>query len=406
MTTEIKSPTFPESVADGTIANWVKKEGDRVKQDEVIAEIETDKVVLEVVAPFDGVVSKVLKPAGETVLSAELIAEFTKEDINQSSEAPKSENISEPKKEKAVEINNEAQDAATKNGPAVKKLLKEHDLNESEIEGSGKNGRITKSDIVNHLDVPATKDQETISPSIKAPSSPQERLEERVPMSRLRSTIANRLLAVKQETAMLTTFNEVDLKPVKDLRAKYGKEFEDEHGVKLGFMGFFVLAAVQALKKFPVVNASIDGSDIVYHGYQDIGVAVSTDRGLVVPVIRDAGNLRIADVEKSILDYSDKARHGKLSISEMQGGTFTISNGGVFGSLLSTPILNAPQTAILGMHTIQDRPVAIDGEIVIRPMMYLALSYDHRLLDGKEAVSFLIAIKDQLESPEKLLLNL
>ena len=406
MTTEIKSPTFPESVADGTIANWVKKEGDRVKQDEVIAEIETDKVVLEVVAPFDGVVSKVLKPAGETVLSAELIAEFTKEDINQSSEAPKSENISEPKKEKAVEINNEAQDSATKNGPAVKKLLREHDLNESEIEGSGKNGRITKSDIVNHLDVPATKDQETISPSIKASSSLQERLEERVPMSRLRSTIANRLLTVKQETAMLTTFNEVDLKPVKDLRAKYGKEFEDEHGVKLGFMGFFVLAAVQALKKFPVVNASIDGSDIVYHGYQDIGVAVSTDRGLVVPVIRDAGNLRIADVEKSILDYSDKARHGKLSISEMQGGTFTISNGGVFGSLLSTPILNAPQTAILGMHTIQDRPVAIDGEIVIRPMMYLALSYDHRLLDGKEAVSFLIAIKDQLESPEKLLLNL
>jgi len=406
MTTEIKSPTFPESVADGTIANWVKKEGDRVKQDEVIAEIETDKVVLEVVAPFDGVVSKVLKPAGETVLSAELIAEFTKEDINQSSEAPKNENISEPKKEKAVEINNEAQDSATKNGPAVKKLLREHDLNESEIEGSGKNGRITKSDIVNHLDVPATKDQEKISPSIQASLSPQERLEERVPMSRLRSTIANRLLTVKQETAMLTTFNEVDLKPVKDLRAKYGKEFEDEHGVKLGFMGFFVLAAVQALKKFPVVNASIDGSDIVYHGYQDIGVAVSTDRGLVVPVIRDAGNLRIADVEKSILDYSDKARHGKLSISEMQGGTFTISNGGVFGSLLSTPILNAPQTAILGMHTIQDRPVAIDGEIVIRPMMYLALSYDHRLLDGKEAVSFLIAIKDQLESPEKLLLNL
>ena len=406
MTTEIKSPTFPESVADGTIANWVKKEGDRVKQDEVIAEIETDKVVLEVVAPFDGVVSKVLKPAGETVLSAELIAEFTKEDINQSSEAPKNENISEPKKEKAVEINNEAQDSSTKNGPAVKKLLREHDLNENEIEGSGKNGRITKSDIVNHLDVPATKDQETISPSIQASLSPQERLEERVPMSRLRSTIANRLLTVKQETAMLTTFNEVDLKPVKDLRAKYGKEFEDEHGVKLGFMGFFVLASVQALKKFPVVNASIDGSDIVYHGYQDIGVAVSTDRGLVVPVIRDAGNLRIADVEKSILDYSEKARHGKLSISEMQGGTFTISNGGVFGSLLSTPILNAPQTAILGMHTIQDRPVAIDGEIVIRPMMYLALSYDHRLLDGKEAVSFLIAIKDQLESPEKLLLNL
>ena len=225
-------------------------------------------------------------------------------------------------------------------------------------------------------------------------------------MSRLRSTIANRLLTVKQETAMLTTFNEVDLKRIKDLRTKYGKNFEEEHGVKLGFMGFFVLASVQALKKFPLVNASIDGTDIVYHGYQDVGVAVSTERGLVVPVIRDAGNLKITDVERSILDYSDKARSGKLSISEMQGGTFTISNGGVFGSLLSTPILNAPQTAILGMHSIQDRPVAIDGEIVIRPMMYLALSYDHRLLDGKDAVSFLIAIKDQLESPEKLLLNL
>ena len=407
MTTEIKSPTFPESVADGTIANWVKKEGDRAKQDEVIAEIETDKVVLEVVAPFDGVVSKVIKPAGETVLSAELIAEFTKEDTDQASDAPKNEIIAEPEKEQAVEISNEVKESAAKNGPAVKKLLKENDLNESDIEGSGKNGRITKSDIVNHLDVPPSKDQEKpMSSSIQAGSSPQERLEERVPMSRLRSTIANRLLTVKQETAMLTTFNEVNLKPVKDLRAKYGNEFEDEHGVKLGFMGFFVLAAVQALKKFPVVNASIDGSDIVYHGYQDIGVAVSTDRGLVVPVIRDAGNLRIADVEKSILDYSDKARNGKLSISEMQGGTFTISNGGVFGSLLSTPILNAPQTAILGMHTIQDRPVALDGEIVIRPMMYLALSYDHRLLDGKEAVSFLIAIKDQLESPEKLLLNL
>jgi len=225
-------------------------------------------------------------------------------------------------------------------------------------------------------------------------------------MSRLRSTIAQRLLSVKQETAMLTTFNEVDLKPIKNMRAKYGKDFEAEHGVKLGFMGFFVLAAVQALKKFPVVNASIDGKDIVYHGYQDVGVAVSTERGLVVPVIRDADNLRLADVEKSILDYSEKAKNGKLSISEMQGGTFTISNGGVFGSLLSTPILNAPQTAILGMHTIQDRPVVIDGEVVIRPMMYLALSYDHRLLDGKEAVAFLIAIKDQLESPEKLLLNI
>ena len=410
MSIEIKSPTFPESVADGTIANWVKKEGELVKQDDVIAEIETDKVVLEVVAPFDGVISKVLKPAGEIVLSAELIAEFeerdqvktiTEKDTPEDSELNKVDSI-QPSKVKTKA-----------NGPAVKKLLKEHDLDEKSIDGSGKDGRITKADVVNHLDESIegkteTKTMKEIhSPaSVSAVASSADRLEERVPMSRLRSTIANRLLSVKQETAMLTTFNEVDLKPIKDLRAKYGEDFFAEHGVKLGFMGFFVLAAVQALKKFPVVNASIDGSDIVYHGYQDVGVAVSTERGLVVPVIRDADSLRIPDVEKSILDYSDKAKNGKLSIAEMQGGTFTISNGGVFGSLLSTPILNAPQTAILGMHTIQDRPVAIDGEVVIRPMMYLALSYDHRLLDGKEAVAFLIAIKDQLESPEKLLLNL
>ena len=406
MSIEIKSPTFPESVADGTIANWVKKEGESVKQDEVIAEIETDKVVLEVVAPFDGIISKVLKPAGEVVLSAELIAEFEQggqpEDDIQSSADDVSE-ISNEGKAESIKPNVNQSKA---NGPAVKKLLKEHDLDEDSIDGSGKDGRITKADIVNHLDEPLEDKKTTKKNDSPALETSTDRLEERVPMSRLRSTIANRLLSVKQETAMLTTFNEVNLKPIKDLRAKFGEEFFTEHGVKLGFMGFFVLAAVQALKKFPVVNASIDGSDIVYHGYQDVGVAVSTERGLVVPVIRDADNLRLADVEKSILDYSDKAKSGKLSIAEMQGGTFTISNGGVFGSLLSTPILNAPQTAILGMHTIQDRPVVIDGEIVIRPMMYLALSYDHRLLDGKEAVAFLIAIKDQLESPEKLLLNL
>ena len=412
MSIEIKSPTFPESVADGTIANWVKKEGESVKQDEVIAEIETDKVVLEVVAPFDGIISKVLKPAGEIVLSAELIAEFEEGGHPESDIQSPADDLPAPSHEIETDTTKSNEIQSKTNGPAVKKLLKEHELDESSIDGSGKDGRITKADIVNHLEE-SSKDSQ-IKQSINAPSPAPishpvietDRLEERVPMSRLRSTIANRLLSVKQETAMLTTFNEVDLKPIKDLRAKYGEDFYAEHGVKLGFMGFFVLAAVQALKKFPVVNASIDGSDIVYHGYQDVGVAVSTERGLVVPVIRDANNLRLADVEKSILDYSDKAKNGKLSIAEMQGGTFTISNGGVFGSLLSTPILNAPQTAILGMHTIQDRPVAIDGEIVIRPMMYLALSYDHRLLDGKEAVAFLIAIKDQLESPEKLLLNL
>ena len=413
MSIEIKSPTFPESVVDGTIANWVKKEGETVKQDEVIAEIETDKVVLEIVAPFDGVISKVLKPAGATVLSAELIGEFEEGAQTETPDQSVNIDISKPKElTKAKTINSDKNNSKA-NGPAVKKLLKEHKLDEKKIDGSGKDGRITKADIVNHLDESAQQNQEqnidknvNDSSDIRLSSTSTDRLEERVPMSRLRLTIANRLLSVKQETAMLTTFNEVDLKPIKDLRAKFGEDFHVEHGVKLGFMGFFVLAAVQALKKFPVVNASIDGNDIVYHGYQDVGVAVSTERGLVVPVIRDADNLRLADVEKSILDYSDKAKNGKLSISEMKGGTFTISNGGVFGSLLSTPILNAPQTAILGMHTIQDRPVAIDGEVVNRPMMYLALSYDHRLLDGKEAVAFLIAIKDQLESPEKLLLNL
>ncbi|MDC0922703.1 2-oxoglutarate dehydrogenase complex dihydrolipoyllysine-residue succinyltransferase [Gammaproteobacteria bacterium] len=404
MATEVKSPTFPESVADGTIANWVKKEGEKVQQDEVIAEIETDKVVLEVVAPFDGVISKIHKPAGEIVQSAELIAEFEKVSDHSADNEP--EKHPEPTLKTGVAPEPIAPKEEEKlNGPAATRLLKENNLASDDVVASGKGGRVTKADVVNHLSessskAPQKKEVIGIQPSQTG------RDEERVPMSRLRATIAKRLLSVKQETAMLTTFNEVDMQPIKDLRAKYGKEFEEEHGVKLGFMGFFVLASVQALKKFPLVNASIDGNDIVYHGYQDVGVAVSTERGLVVPVIRDADNLTMAQVEQSILGYAGKARDGKLGINDMQGGTFTISNGGIYGNLLSTPILNAPQTAILGMHKIQDRPVALDGEVVIRPMMYLAMSYDHRLLDGKEAVSFLIAIKDQLESPERLLLNL
>ena len=404
MATEVKSPTFPESVADGTIANWVKKEGEKVQQDEVIAEIETDKVVLEVVAPFDGVISKIHKPAGEIVQSAELIAEFEK--VSDHSADNEAEQHPEPTLKTEVAPEPIAPKEEEKlNGPAATRLLKENNLASDDVVASGKGGRVTKADVVNHLSessskAPQKKEVIGITPSQTG------RDEERVPMSRLRATIAKRLLSVKQETAMLTTFNEVDMQPIKDLRAKYGKEFEEEHGVKLGFMGFFVLASVQALKKFPLVNASIDGNDIVYHGYQDVGVAVSTERGLVVPVIRDADNLTMAQVEQSILEYAGKARDGKLGINDMQGGTFTISNGGIYGNLLSTPILNAPQTAILGMHKIQDRPVALDGEVVIRPMMYLAMSYDHRLLDGKEAVSFLIAIKDQLESPERLLLNL
>ena len=355
-------------------------------------------------APFDGVISKIHKPAGEIVQSAELIAEFEK--VSDHSTDNEAKQHLEPTLKTEIAPEPIAPKEEEKlNGPTATKLLKENNLVSDDVVASGKGGRVTKADVVNHLSESSSKAPQK-KQVIGIPPSQTGRDEERVPMSRLRATIAKRLLSVKQETAMLTTFNEVDMQPIKDLRAKYGKEFEEEHGVKLGFMGFFVLASVQALKKFPLVNASIDGNDIVYHGYQDVGVAVSTERGLVVPVIRDADNLTMAQVEQSILEYAGKARDGKLGINDMQGGTFTISNGGIYGNLLSTPILNAPQTAILGMHKIQDRPVALDGEVVIRPMMYLAMSYDHRLLDGKEAVSFLIAIKDQLESPERLLLNL
>ena len=399
MSEEIKSPTFPESVADGTIANWVKKEGEAVSQDEVIAEIETDKVVLEVLAPSDGKISKIHKNEGDTVLSAELIGEF----ISGDSEELKTQAVNEEKPTETAPDLESTQDHLVdkKSGPAAKRIIEEKELNPSEIKGSGKDGRITKADVISHVE----KDP-VIEESIKKTNVDLDRETKRVPMTRLRSTIAKRLVEVQQETAMLTTFNEVDMKPIKDIRSKYGDDFLKEHGVKLGFMGFFVAASVNALEKFPQVNASIDGTDIVYHGYKDIGVAVSTDRGLVVPVIKDADIKSISEIEKSISEYAEKARDGKLSIEEMQGGTFTVSNGGIFGSLLSTPILNAPQTAILGMHKIEDRPVVVDGEIVVRPMMYLAMSYDHRMLDGKEAVSFLVSIKEQLENPEKLLLNL
>ena len=399
MSEEIKSPTFPESVADGTIANWVKKEGEAVSQDEVIAEIETDKVVLEVLAPSDGKISKIHKNEGDTVVSAELIGEF----ISGDSEELKTQTVKEEKPIETAPDLESSQDHLVdkKSGPAAKRIIEEKELNPSEIKGSGKDGRITKADVISHVEK-----EPVIEEPVKKTNVDLDRETKRVPMTRLRSTIAKRLVEVQQETAMLTTFNEVDMKPIKDIRSKYGDDFLKEHGVKLGFMGFFVAASVNALEKFPQVNASIDGTDIVYHGYKDIGVAVSTDRGLVVPVIKDADIKSISEIEKSISEYAEKARDGKLSIEEMQGGTFTVSNGGIFGSLLSTPILNAPQTAILGMHKIEDRPVVVDGEIVVRPMMYLAMSYDHRMLDGKEAVSFLVSIKEQLENPEKLLLNL
>ena len=399
MSEEIKSPTFPESVADGTIANWVKKEGETVSQDDVIAEIETDKVVLEVLAPSDGKISKIHKNEGDTVLSAELIGEFTPGDLE---ELKTNTTVEEKSKEISAEVIVSQSDLADKkSGPAAKRIIEEKELDPSEIHGSGKDGRITKADVISHVE----KDP-VITKSVDKTNIDLDRETKRVPMTRLRSTIAKRLVEVQQETAMLTTFNEVDMKPIKDIRSKYGDDFLKEHGVKLGFMGFFVAASVNALEKFPQVNASIDGTDIFYHGYKDIGVAVSTDRGLVVPVIKDADIKSISEIERSVSEYAEKARDGKLSIKEMQGGTFTVSNGGIFGSLLSTPILNAPQTAILGMHKIEDRPVVIDGEIVVRPMMYLAMSYDHRMIDGKEAVSFLVSIKEQLENPEKLLLNL
>ena len=396
MVTEIKSPIYPESVADGTIANWVKKEGQEVKQDELIAEIETDKIVLEVLSPINGKIQKIIKDEGEIVNSGELIAQIEESSVIEKKESDQN----------AEQENFKEEDISQSHGPAVRRMLEEFNLDPKNISGTGKDGRISKADIKNYLENSTKKSKGNIEKNIEKVDNFSGRDEERVPMSRMRSTIAKRLLSVTQETAMLTTFNEVDMKPIKDLREKYGTEFLSEHGLKLGFMGFFVAASINALKKFPVANASIDGNDVVYHGYQDISVAVSTDRGLVVPVIRDADIMTLPDIEKSILEYSEKAKEGKLTIEDMQGGTFTISNGGVFGSLLSTPILNAPQTAILGMHTIQDRAVVIDGKIEVRPMMYLALSYDHRLLDGKDAVGFLICIKEQLESPQRLLLNL
>ena len=398
MATEIKSPTYPESVSDGTISNWVKKEGENVKQDELIAEIETDKIVLEVLSPVDGKISKIIRNEGEVVLSGELIAEVDKGET--------SEDLNNDAKEESKEIETNIVSDNPKSighGPAIRRMLDEYEIDQTEIVGTGKDGRITKTDIKNYLNQPKNDSSNKINDLTSQDSS---REVERVPMSRMRSTIAKRLLSVSQETAMLTTFNEVNMQPIKNLRNEYGDDFKSNHGIKLGFMGFFVAASIVALKKYPIANASIDGDDVVYHGYQDISVAVSTDKGLVVPVIRDADMMTLPEIEKIIIEFSSKAQDGKLSIEEMQGGTFTISNGGVFGSLLSTPILNAPQTAILGMHKIQDRPVVIDGKIEIRPMMYLALSYDHRLLDGKDAVSFLISIKEQLEKPERLLLNL
>lgn len=398
MSVEIKAPIFPESVADGTVATWHKKPGEAVKRDELIVDIETDKVVLEVLAPGDGVISDVLKQEGDTVLSQEVLATFN-EGAAATASAPE---------EASSAASAPAASSSAAAGPAARKAAAESGVSLDSIEGSGKGGRVTKADVQNAKAAPASAP----APAAAAPAAPAvslavgERVEKRVPMTRLRAKVAERLLEAKQSTAMLTTFNEVNMKPIMDLRKQYVEKFEKVHGVRLGFMSFFVKAAVEALKRFPAVNASIDGNDIVYHGYNDIGVAVSSDRGLVVPVLRNAEYMSLAEVEKTVMGFGKKARDGKLSIDDMTGGTFTISNGGVFGSLLSTPILNPPQTAILGMHKIQDRPMAVNGQVVILPMMYLAVSYDHRLIDGKEAVSFLVAIKELIEDPARLLLEI
>ena len=400
MAIEIKAPTYPESVQEGTLATWHKNVGDSVNRDDLIVDIETDKVVLEVVAPATGILTEALKAEGDIILSNEVIARIEEGQ----GEAASTAAAPAAKQEEA-----DVQIADILVNPAAKKLADERNIDLAQVVGTGKGGRITKEDVVNFT--PAAAPEPAAAPAaatIAEEAMPAgERVERRVAMTRMRSRIAERLLDVTQTTASLTTFNEVDMSAMMGLRKQYQDEFTKTHnGTRLGFMGFFVKAAVEALKRFPLVNASIDGTDIVYHGFQDIGVAVSTDRGLVVPVLRNAENMSIATVENSIGDYAGKARDGKLSIEEMTGGTFTITNGGVYGSLLSTPIINPPQTAILGMHTIQQRPVAVNGQVEIRPMMYLALSYDHRLIDGKEAVQFLVAIKQLIEDPAKILLEI
>lgn len=398
MTIEIKAPTFPESVQDGTVATWHKKPGEAVSRDELIVDIETDKVVLEVVAPADGSISEILKQQGDVVLSNEVIAYFV----------AGAGAAAAPAAAPAAAAPAAASASAPVN-PAAKKLAAEKGLDTASIAGSGKDGRVLKEDVLAASAKPAAAP--AAKPAAAAVAAPVVaegyRIEKRVPMTRLRSRIAERLMDAAQNTAMLTTFNEVNMGPVMALRNKYKDQFEKAHkGTRLGFMSFFVKAAVEALRRIPAVNASIDGNDIVYHGYQDIGVAVSTEKGLVVPVLRNAEHMGLADIENGIRDFGLRARDGKLGIEEMTGGTFTITNGGVFGSLMSTPILNPPQAAILGMHKIQERPMAVNGKVEILPMMYLALSYDHRLIDGKEAVQFLVAIKDMIEDPARILLDI
>lgn len=406
MTKEIKAPTLPESVADGMVAAWHKQPGEAVKRDDLLVDIETDKAVLEVSAPADGVLVEIFKTEGDIVLSEELLASF----------APGGAGTSE-KAAPAIVTGDGQVGAEAALSPAVRKLLDENALKPEQIVGSGKNGRVIKEDVLNYLQNPTTVATPVVAQAAVSEKKPSvtaapvavtgERPERRVTMTRMRATIARRLVEAQQTAAMLTTFNEVNMAPIMALRKQHKERFMQAHeGTRLGFMSFFVRASVEALKRFPGVNASIDGNDIVYHGYQDIGVAVSSPRGLVVPVLRDTDRMGLAEIERTIAGYGEKAQAGKLSIDEMTGGTFTISNGGVFGSLMSTPIINPPQTAVLGMHKIQERPMAVNGQVEILPMMYLALSYDHRMIDGKEAVQFLVTIKELLEDPARILLEI
>lgn len=418
MAIEIKAPQFPESISEGTVAMWHKRPGEAVARDELLVDIETDKVVIDVVSPVDGVLETILKGQGEVIGNLELLA-IVKEGAAGSQAAAPAPAASET----ADAVVDEATDDGVNDvlRPAVRKMIAEKGLDASQIKGTGRGGRITKEDVEQYIasapaaspaSAPATSSAQEQQQRVAQPAAATlqvaqgDREEKRVPMTRLRARVAERLMEAKNNTAMLTTFNEANMAPIMAMRKQYKELFEKTHGVKLGFMSFFVRACVEALKKFPAVNASIDGNDIVYHGFYDVGVAVSSDRGLVVPILRDADKNSLAETEQKIIEYGKKAKAGKLSIDEMTGGTFTISNGGVFGSLLSTPILNPPQTAILGMHKIQQRPMAVNGEVKILPMMYLALSYDHRLIDGKEAVHYLVAIKDFIEDPAKLLLEL
>ncbi|MDV5355756.1 2-oxoglutarate dehydrogenase complex dihydrolipoyllysine-residue succinyltransferase [Kosakonia sp. SMBL-WEM22] len=403
---DILVPDLPESVADATVATWHKKPGDSVKRDEVLVEIETDKVVLEVPASADGILDAVLEEEGTTVTSRQILGRLKEgNSAGKESSAKSEEKESTPAQRQQASLEEQNNDALS---PAIRRLLAEHNLEASDIKGTGVGGRLTREDVEKHLAKgPAQSAAPSAAPaaaSTPAPA-PAGRTEKRVPMTRLRKRVAERLLEAKNSTAMLTTFNEVNMKPIMDLRKQYGEAFEKRHGIRLGFMSFYVKAVVEALKRYPEVNASIDGDDVVYHNYFDVSMAVSTPRGLVTPVLRDVDTLGMADIEKKIKELALKGRDGKLTVEDLTGGNFTITNGGVFGSLMSTPIINPPQSAILGMHAIKDRPMAVDGKVEILPMMYLALSYDHRLIDGRESVGYLVAIKELLEDPTRLLLD-